>query len=131
MARRKRSIGRMRHRLTIMALTRSDDGGGGSSRADAVSATVWARVELASVKEVAAYSQLQQRTTHSVLIRQRDDVRQGSTVYWLSPGATEPDVGETTPPDGIALYVHSAIDDDPDGRPGEFLRLMCEQRAII
>lgn len=124
----------MRHRLTLMAVTRTPDDGGGTARADTVIGTVWARVQIASARERSAYGQLQERVSHIVMIRHRTDVDQGSTVVWLPQGtaiADEPAVNDTDLPDGTALYVLTAVDADPDGRPGEFLLLACEERAII
>lgn len=131
MARRNRNVGRMRHRLTIMQTVRVEDEGGGSARADVVLATVWARLEIASAREQTAYSSNQERVTHMAMIRYRADVENGQTVVILPPGATEPEEGSEGAPAGTALYVLTATDADPDGRPREFLQLACEQRAII
>lgn len=120
---KRRFLGRMRHRLTIMGIVRTPDGGGGSARADAVIATVWGRVTIIGVLESNTYSQLQQRVTHKATIRTRADVAQGQTLYWLAAGATEPEIGSTAIPAGVPLYVLTAIDADPDGRPGEFMEL--------
>lgn len=128
---RRRNLGRMRHRLTIMATVRVPDEGGGSSRADTVAGTVWARVQTASSAEKSAYGQLQERVSHIITIRHTADVDQGQTVVWLPAGAADPAEGSTDLPDGTALYVLSAVDADPDGRPGEFMRLACEQRSTI
>lgn len=129
----KVSTGHMRHRLTIMELARVPDGGGGTSRADVVKATVYARVTTATPRELAAYGQLQQRITHIVTIRHRDDVRQGMTVVWLKAGAREPVAGAAIPNStgNRVLYVLAATDADPDGRPGEFLKLACDERPTI
>lgn len=123
----RRNLGRMRHRLTLMAVTRVQDEGGGFARADAVVANVWGRITTVGALEANTYSQLQERVTHKALIRFRTDVDQGSTVYWLNTGATEPAVASTATPDGIALYVLTAVDADPDGRPREFLELTLRQ----
>lgn len=119
----RRHLGRMHHRLTIMAMVRNVDEGGGFARADTVIATVWARVRTLGALEVNSYAQLQERATHEAIIRTRADVRHGQTLYWLAPGATEPATGATTAPNGTALYVLSVTDADPDGRRGEFLKL--------
>ena len=85
----------------------------------------WQSCSLARARWLLAntYAQLQERVTHKALIRFREDVDQGSTVYWLNAGADEPEVASTAAPDGRALYVVTATDADPDGRPGEFLEL--------
>lgn len=123
-------LGVMRHRITIRATVRADDGGGGTSRADTNFATVWGRVEKASPKEVDTYSQLQEHVTHAIKMRSRSDVKHGQTLYRLRRGATEPTNGTTTEPDGDAFYVISVVDDNED-RPGEFMRIMCEGRSTI
>jgi head-tail adaptor len=123
----KRNLGRMRHRLTIMTVVRVPDEGGGYARADAVTGTIWARLSTVGALEANTYSQLQERVTHKALIRFRSDVDEGSTVYWLNAGAEEPEVGSTAAPDGLALYVLTAVDADPDGRPGEFMELILRQ----
>lgn len=117
----------MRHRLTIMGVVRVEDEGGGFAREDAVLATVWGRITTVGALEANTYSQLQERVTHKALIRFREDVDQGSTVYWLNPGAADPAVASTTAPNGRALYVVTAMDADPDGRPGEFVYLMLRE----
>lgn len=119
----RRNLGRMRHRLTIMGVVRVSDDGGGYERADAVLANVWGRITTVGALEANTYSQLQERVTHKALLRFRADLDQGSTVYWLNAGATEPEVASTAAPDGLALYVVTAVDADPDGRPGEFMEL--------
>lgn len=131
MSRRKRNLGRMHHRITIMQTVRADDGGGGTTRSDVVIATVWGRVQTVTAREMEAYGQLQERVTHSIMIRYRDDVDNGQTVVWLNRGATEPSASDPEPTDGTALYVKAAHDADPDGRPGEFMLLMCEERVTI
>jgi hypothetical protein len=63
--------------------------------------------------EANTYSQLQERATHKALIR-RAPVTQGQTVVWERDASQGGD---------LSLYVVSAVDADPDGRPGEFLEL--------
>lgn len=109
----KRHLGHMRHRVTIKTIVRTGDGGGGTVRADTNGATVWARVEALSSREVAAYDQLQQRVTHRVTIRKRTDVAQGQTLAWGS----------------VDLYVNSVRDPDQD-RPGEWLELLCREGGL-
>jgi len=123
----RRNLGRMRHRLAIMGIVRTPDTGGGFARADAVLGTVWGRIDTVGALEANTYSQLQQRVTHKALIRHRPDIAQGQTVYWLHPGTADPAPGSTATPAGTALYVVTALDADPDGRPGEFLLLTLRQ----
>jgi hypothetical protein len=103
----------MRHRLTVMTVVRVQDEGGGYSREDAATSTVWARITTVGALEANTYLQLQERVTHKALIR-RAAVEQGQTVIWERPSSQGGD---------LALYVVSAVDADPDGRPGEFLEL--------
>lgn len=122
-----RNLGRMRHRLAIMNVVRVQDAGGGYARADAVQSVVWGRVMTIGAIEANTYSQLQERVTHKAMIRTNTVVNQGSTVYWLNPNAAEPAVGSTAKPNGRALYVVTAVDADPDGRPGEFIELIMRE----
>ncbi len=122
----KGKLGRMRHRITIRQTIRVDDGGGGSERQDTNIATVSCSVRTTSVREIAAYGQLQERATHSIRLRWRTDVDQGQTVYWHGPGDQEPVAGSATPVAGLPLYVLSAVDDDTE-HPREFLRMMCRE----
>lgn len=115
---RKRSLGRMRHRLKLMALTRIADEGGGNARADVELATVWARVKTMSTFEANTYAQLQQRVTHEAMIRWRSDVAQGMTAIWQRPAGHGGD---------LSLYIVTSEDADPDGRPGEFLKLVMRE----
>lgn len=123
----RRHLGRMKHRLAIMELVRTPDTGGGFERADAVTAVVWARLRTIGVIEANTYSQLQQRVTHKAMIRTREGIGQGSTVYWINAGATEPEIGDETVANAIALYVVTVTDGDPDGRRGEFLELLLRE----
>lgn len=124
----RRNLGRMRHRLTIMAIERTTDAGGGAARSDAVVATVAARIKTIGALEANTYSQLQERVTHKAMIRARTDLKQGQTVYWLNAGATELAQGvDDTIPDGAALYVVTTMDADPDGRPGEFMDVILRE----
>ena len=127
----KRSLGRMRHRLTIMTITRVDDSGGGFARADVVQGTIPARISTASKNEQAIYSQRQQRITHEALCRFNSNVVQGATVYWLDRGATAPTNGTTTIPTGTALYIEAVEDADPDKRPGEFMKLLLREGGAL
>lgn len=114
----KRHLGRMRHRLRIKLIRRTEDAGGGYSRADVDGPTVWARVDTVGALEANTYAQRQERVTHKALIRWRSDVTQGQTVVWVRPASHG---GE------LPLYVVSAVDADPDGRPGEFMELVLRQ----
>lgn len=122
-----RSLGRMSHRLAIMTVIRTPDAGGGAARADAVAAIVWARINTVGALEANTYSQLQHRVTHKAMIRHREGIGQGSTVHWLTRGEAEPAIGSTAAPAGKPLYVVTAVDANPDNRPGEFLELMLRE----
>lgn len=127
----RRALGRMRHRLALMATVRNRDAGGGTARADTVIGTVAARITVASARERAAYGQLQERVAYIATIRFRSDLDQGQTVVWLPAGAADATVGSATLPTGTALYVLTAVDADPDMRPGEFMTLALEERSTI
>lgn len=124
---RRRNLGRMRHRLAVMEIVRTADGGGGTARADSVASVVWARIKIASAREVQAYSKVEERVTHTAMVRAANAPEDGQTVYWLNRGAAEPSVGSTDAPDGVPLYVITSVDADPDGRPGEFVELMLRE----
>ena len=124
---RRRNLGRMRHRLAVMEIVRNADGGGGAARADTVKDVVWARVKVASAREVQAYSKVEERVSYTAMIRAANAPSNGQTVYWLNRGAAEPAIGSSDAPDGVALYVVTSVDGDPDGRPGEFVRLMLRE----
>lgn len=68
--------GRLRHQVAIQARTRTSDGQGGATDtwATVTAGTVWAAIEPASGAEVFAAHQLQQRVTHKVTLRYRDEV---------------------------------------------------------
>jgi len=114
----RRNLVRMRHRLLIKIIGRVPDGGGGFARSDTAGETVWARVDTIGTLEANTYAQLQQRATHKALIRWRDDIAQGQTVVWKRPAGQGGDLN---------LYVVTAKDADPDGRPGEFLLLVLRE----
>lgn len=124
---RRRNLGRMRHRLAVMEIVRTPDGGGGTERADSVSAVIWARVKVASSREVEVYSKVEERVSYTAMIRAANAPSNGQTVYWLNRGVTEPVIGSTDAPNGVALYVVTSVDADPDGRSGEFVRLMLRE----
>jgi SPP1 family predicted phage head-tail adaptor len=113
---RSRNLGKMRHRLTIKAIVRTEDEGGGFARADVDLAVIWARIAIVGKLEANTYSQLQERVTHKALIRWRDDIRQGQTVVWKRTGRAD-----------LPLYVVTSVDADPDKRPGEFMELILRE----
>lgn len=112
---KKSALGKMRHRLTVLAVERVPDGAGGFARQDLPSIDVWARVMLMSAREVSAYAELQQRASHRVIARTNPDIREGVTLVWHWPGGDVP------------LYVEAVAQWDQDGRPGEFIAAICRQ----
>lgn len=113
----KRNLGAMRHRLTLFGIVREPDGGGGFERSDAEIADIMGSVTLASASEQMAYANLQQRATHKIIIRFRDDARQGQRIRWQHPNAP------------LDLYILTATDARPE-RPGEWLELMCREGGV-
>jgi SPP1 family predicted phage head-tail adaptor len=67
-------IGRLRHRLTLEAASRADDGGGGAVSSWAELAELWGAVEAATGKETVAADRVTGRTGYQIIIRYRDDV---------------------------------------------------------
>ncbi len=113
---RSRNLGKMRHRLAIKEIVRTEDEGGGFARADSDGDVIWARISIVGKLEANTYSQLQERVTHKAFIRWRDDIRQGQTVIWKRTGR-----------DDLPLYVVTSVDADPDRRPGEFMELILRE----
>lgn len=70
---RKFDIGKMRHRVSLYATTRVDDGAGGFTRSDPSGATkiddYWANVEPVSAKERQWGEQFTEITTHKCWLR--------------------------------------------------------------
>lgn len=68
--------GRLRQQVAIQARTRTSDGQGGAtdSWVTLTAGTVWAAIEPASGAEVFAAHQLQQRVTHKVTLRYREEI---------------------------------------------------------
>lgn len=65
------SIGAMRHRITIEAVTRSGDGGGGATETWTPVADVWAAIEPVTGTETAAAETPRGAITHTVTMRYR------------------------------------------------------------
>ena len=68
------SIGSMRHRLVLEAVSRADDGGGGATETWNPVAVVWAAVTPMTGDENVAAEALMGRLTHVVHIRHRPGV---------------------------------------------------------
>lgn len=112
--RSKRSLGRLRHRVTIQQIGRTADGAGGYARDDTPGATVWAEVKLVNAFERFQYQQLQKDITHKVRIRSRSDIEHVQRLTWGSK----------------TLYVESVADPFEDSRPGEWLVLACREGGL-
>ena len=67
-------IGALRHRVTIERPERTAEGGGGATIAGTEVATVFARIETASGREISLADGRQGRATHKILLRWRADV---------------------------------------------------------
>ena len=104
-------IGRLRHRLTLEASSRADDGGGGAVSTWEEVAGLWGAVEGASGKETVAADRLTGRAGYQIIIRYRDDV---TPAMRFRRGAE-------------AFDILAAI--DKDGRR-RFLVCQCERRDL-
>lgn len=76
----RRSIGKMRHKITLLSVTRTPDSGGGNKRQDVEIADVWAEIKALSDGEIYRYEKLEQSITHLIAIRYRPDVVAGMTL---------------------------------------------------
>lgn len=70
----KARIGRLRHRLTLEANARADDGGGGTVSSWSALAELWGAVEAATGKEAIAADRVTGQAAYQIIIRYRDDV---------------------------------------------------------
>jgi SPP1 family predicted phage head-tail adaptor len=67
-------IGRLRHRLTLEASSRIDDGGGGAVSTWEELAELWGAVEAVGGKEAVAADRVSGHAGYQIIIRYRDDV---------------------------------------------------------
>lgn len=95
-----RNIGAMRYEIDLHMPVRTSDGGGGWSETRPRLASVSASIEVASSREVYQASQLQMFITHVVVIRYRNDIKQGGTIKL---GSQE-------------FYIERALDKENRGR---------------
>lgn len=72
--------GRLRHRVSLQGVTRTDDGGGGYTEAWGDLATVWAAVEPLQGSEQIRAMQTEAAATHRVRMRYRAGVHAGQRV---------------------------------------------------
>jgi SPP1 family predicted phage head-tail adaptor len=83
----KARIGRLRHRLTLEARSRADDGGGGAVSTWVALAELWGAVEAATGKETVAADRVNGQAGFQIIIRYRDDVtpamrfRRGAEIF--------------------------------------------------
>lgn len=66
--------GRLRHRVTVQSETQATDGAGGYGLSWTNVGEVWAAVEPMSARERTEAGQLEDATTHRIMIRYRSDV---------------------------------------------------------
>lgn len=71
---RRIAIGRLRHRLTLEAATRTPDGGGGASETWTTVAEVWAEISPTSGTEAVDSDALTGRVSHEIVFRYRSGV---------------------------------------------------------
>ena len=67
-------IGRLRHRLTLEASARADDGGGGAVSSWEEVAELWGAVEAVAGKETVAADRLTGQAAYQIVIRHRDGI---------------------------------------------------------
>ena len=67
-------IGRLRHRLTLEARSRADDGGGGAVSTWDELAELWGAVEAVTGKETVAADRVTGQAAYQIVIRHRDDI---------------------------------------------------------
>ncbi len=71
---KRRSIGRLRHRLTLEAASRAPDGGGGADENWSAIATIWASIAPASGAETVDADALRGRISHEIVFRYRSGI---------------------------------------------------------
>ena len=71
---RRPTIGRLRHRLTLEAASRTPDGGGGASESWATVAEVWSEITPIGGMEVIDADALTGRISHEIVFRYRSGV---------------------------------------------------------
>lgn len=78
------TIGQMQHRVAIRSKTRgaSDGAGGNLSETWSTFATVWAKLDPTTAREIVAADQVVHRLTHIVTIRARDGVTASMRVVY-------------------------------------------------
>ena len=104
-------IGRLRHRLTLEAASRANDGGGGTVCSWEALGELWGAVEAATGKEAVAADRVTGRAAYQIIIRYRD----GVTPAMRFRRGTE------------AFDILAAL--DKDGRR-RFLVCQCERRDL-
>lgn len=68
------AIGRLRHRLTLEAASRTPDGGGGAVETWTSVAQVWGRIQPTGATEIAGADGLGGRISHEITLRYRAGV---------------------------------------------------------
>ena len=63
------ALGSLKHRISIQAMTRTDDGLGGAEETWATETTRWANIRPLSGKELFQAQQVESKVTHEVTIR--------------------------------------------------------------
>ena len=68
------SVGKMRYRVKLQSPTNTTDAGGGISQVWALVANMWADIKPVTGTESFRQGQVQESTTHEVIIRYRSDI---------------------------------------------------------
>lgn len=103
------SLGALRRRVTLEALSRLPDGGGGGALTWTAVATLWAELRSLSGSEQVVADGLQGRVTHEITIRKRMDVSPAMRVRY-----------------GSRIFVIWAVLDRDGQAP--FIRIQAEER---
>lgn len=99
------NIGTMRDRVIFSAVTPVADGIGGFTKTTAVTATVWAKVEMMSGSRQTDFEQIVHAQGYTITARQRTDI---TTQHLI------------TLPNGQVLTIHSIVQ---DFKYKEFMRI--------
>lgn len=103
---RTKTVGALRHRVTIQALTRADDGFGGRDNEAWVDvATVWADVVPVSGREAARNGGVQANATFRVTIRWRAGVAPKQRLVWVTNGNKVLNIVSAPPAVGAANSI--------------------------
>lgn len=76
----KKSVGQLRHRLTIKTIVEVPDDIGGATRADTSNTPLWGDLQPLSQYQIASALANNQKVTHKIIMRYNDSVKQGCVI---------------------------------------------------